>query len=110
LFASFAQAATYTARVVAITDGDTLRALHEGRAVVVRLRWIDAPENGQAGPGGARRWTDRGRIRGRRARPRGLAAARPVRGGHRAPDGHPRGPSGGAGPDVDLALKPSRPG
>jgi endonuclease YncB( thermonuclease family) len=48
LFASFAQAATYTARVVAITDGDTLRALHEGREVVVRLRWIDAPENGQA--------------------------------------------------------------
>src|SRR5262245_57952319 len=47
LGAAAAQAATYTARVTEITDGDTLRALHDGREIVVRLRWIDAPEQGQ---------------------------------------------------------------
>lgn len=43
-----AQAATYTARVISITNGDTLRALYEGREIVIRLRWIDAPEKDQA--------------------------------------------------------------
>jgi endonuclease YncB( thermonuclease family) len=42
-----AQAGTYPARVVAITDGNTLRAVHEGREITVRLRWIDSPEIGQ---------------------------------------------------------------
>jgi endonuclease YncB( thermonuclease family) len=42
-----AQAATYAARVVSITDGDTLHAVYEGREIIVRLRWIDAPEKGQ---------------------------------------------------------------
>jgi endonuclease YncB( thermonuclease family) len=42
-----AAAGTYTARVVGITEGDTLRAVHEGREIIVRLRWIDAPEKGQ---------------------------------------------------------------
>ena len=42
-----AQAATYSARVVSITAGDTLHALCEGREIIVRLRWIDAPEKGQ---------------------------------------------------------------
>jgi endonuclease YncB( thermonuclease family) len=42
-----AEAATYSARVVAITDGDTLRAVHDGREISVRLRWIDAPERTQ---------------------------------------------------------------
>lgn len=45
--AGAAEAATYMARVMAITDGDTLRAIHDGREIVVRLRWIDAPEEGQ---------------------------------------------------------------
>ena len=42
-----AQAATYSVRVVSITDGDTPHALYEGREIIVRLRWIDAPEKGQ---------------------------------------------------------------
>jgi hypothetical protein len=33
--------------VVAIPDGDTFRALHEGREIIIRLRWIDAPEKDQ---------------------------------------------------------------
>jgi micrococcal nuclease len=47
LVAVSAQAATYTVRVVAITGGDTLKAVHEGREIAMRLRWIDAPEKGQ---------------------------------------------------------------
>jgi endonuclease YncB( thermonuclease family) len=47
LLAVSAQAGTYPARVVAITDGNTLRAVHEGREITVRLRWIDSPETGQ---------------------------------------------------------------
>jgi micrococcal nuclease len=47
LLASSAQAETYTVRVVGITNGDTFRAVHEGREVIVRLRWIDAPEKDQ---------------------------------------------------------------
>ena len=42
-----AHAATYPARVVSITDGNTLKAVHDGREIVVRLRWIDSPETGQ---------------------------------------------------------------
>jgi micrococcal nuclease len=42
-----AHAETYTARVISITDGDTFKALHDGREIIVRLRWIDAPERGQ---------------------------------------------------------------
>jgi hypothetical protein len=47
LWAWSAQAATYTARVVDHGRGDTLHALHDGRELIVRLRWIDAPEKGQ---------------------------------------------------------------
>jgi endonuclease YncB( thermonuclease family) len=47
LLAVAAHAATYPVRVVAITDGNTLKAVHDGREIVVRLRWIDAPEMGQ---------------------------------------------------------------
>src|SRR5262245_27335968 len=47
LVAASAQAATYAARVVSITAGDTLKAVHEGREILMRLRWIDAPEQGQ---------------------------------------------------------------
>src|SRR5215471_9665841 len=42
----------FTGRVVGISDGDTIRVLHEGRAQRVRLWGIDAPESGQ--PWGAR--------------------------------------------------------
>src|SRR5215831_14542475 len=37
----------FTGRVVGISDGDTIRVLHEGRAERVRLWGIDAPESGQ---------------------------------------------------------------
>jgi endonuclease YncB( thermonuclease family) len=47
LLALSAHAETYTARVVSATDGDTFKALHDGREITVRLRWIDAPERGQ---------------------------------------------------------------
>lgn len=33
--------------MVSITEGDTPHALHEGREIIVRLRWIDAPEQSQ---------------------------------------------------------------
>ena len=36
------------ARVVAISDGDTIRVLHSGREVRVRLNGIDCPEKGQS--------------------------------------------------------------
>lgn len=38
----------FTGRVVAITDGDTIKILRHGHAEVVRLRGIDAPEKDQA--------------------------------------------------------------
>jgi len=43
-----AAAAPFQAQVVAVTDGDTLRVLRDGRVEVVRLQGIDAPETGQA--------------------------------------------------------------
>jgi endonuclease YncB( thermonuclease family) len=47
LLAGSAQAAEFRGRVVGVTDGDTLKVLHDGRAEVVRLHGIDAPEQGQ---------------------------------------------------------------
>ena len=41
-------AETFTARVVSVTDGDTLKVLRNGHSEIVRLRGIDAPEKGQA--------------------------------------------------------------
>lgn len=38
---------TWTGRVVAVADGDSLEVMREGRAVRVRLAAIDAPEHGQ---------------------------------------------------------------
>jgi len=38
----------YSAEVVAITDGDTLRVLHEGKEQRVRLHGVDCPEAKQA--------------------------------------------------------------
>lgn len=39
---------TFSGRVVAVTDGDTLGVLRSGKEVKVRLHGIDAPESGQA--------------------------------------------------------------
>jgi len=37
----------FSGKVVGISDGDTIRVMHEGRAERVRLWGIDAPESGQ---------------------------------------------------------------
>lgn len=42
-----AQAETFTAKVIAVLDGDTVLILREGRTTKVRLANIDAPEKGQ---------------------------------------------------------------
>jgi endonuclease YncB( thermonuclease family) len=46
----------FAGRVVGITDGDTIRVLHEGRAETVRLQGVDAPEKRQAYGERARRF------------------------------------------------------
>jgi endonuclease YncB( thermonuclease family) len=43
-----AAAPPFAARVVAVTDGDTLKVLRDHRVDVVRLQGIDAPESSQA--------------------------------------------------------------
>jgi endonuclease YncB( thermonuclease family) len=41
-----------TARVVGVTDGDSVKALAAGNQPLrIRLSWIDAPEKGQARAG-----------------------------------------------------------
>src|SRR5437667_1417582 len=39
--------ADFSGRVVGITDGDTIKVLHNGRAEKIRLHGIDCPEKGQ---------------------------------------------------------------
>jgi endonuclease YncB( thermonuclease family) len=48
LLAGAVRAEPFTGRVVAVTDGDTLKVLHGRRVEVVRLQGIDAPERRQA--------------------------------------------------------------
>lgn len=49
LFAAPAfSAETFTGKVVGVTDGDTIRVLRDGKAQVIRLYGVDAPESGQA--------------------------------------------------------------
>ena len=45
-------AGSFSGRVVAVSDGDTIQVMHDGRAEPVRLWGIDCPEKGQ--PFGAR--------------------------------------------------------
>ena len=52
-----AQVTTFTAPVIGITDGDTIRVLHEGVSERVRLWGIDCPESGQAFGTRARQFT-----------------------------------------------------
>jgi endonuclease YncB( thermonuclease family) len=47
----------FAGRVVGVTDGDTLKVLHAGRAETVRLQGVDAPEKRQAYGERARRFT-----------------------------------------------------
>jgi len=44
-------------KVVAVTDGDTIKVLHDGRQVKIRLYGIDCPEKRQAYGQAARRFT-----------------------------------------------------
>jgi endonuclease YncB( thermonuclease family) len=47
--AALGQEAIVSARIVGMTDDDTIKALAEGYQLLrVRLSWIDAPENSQA--------------------------------------------------------------
>lgn len=46
--ASVTDAAEFTGHVVGVTDGDSLRVMHNGQAESVRLVGIDCPEKGQA--------------------------------------------------------------
>ena len=47
LVAALAGADELSGRVVGVTDGDTIKVLHNGHPEVVRLRGIDAPEKRQ---------------------------------------------------------------
>jgi endonuclease YncB( thermonuclease family) len=51
-----AVAEEFAGRVVGVTDGDTIRVLHAGRADVVRVQGVDAPEKRQAYGERARRF------------------------------------------------------
>ncbi len=47
MWASFATAEEYTAKVIVVIDGDTIVALHNGAKEKIRLANIDAPEKDQ---------------------------------------------------------------
>jgi len=55
-FPSFAFA-DFSGRVVGISDGDTIKVLHNGRAEKIRLNGIDCPEKGQAFGNKAKQFT-----------------------------------------------------
>src|SRR5437016_4275215 len=40
--------ADFSGRVVGVSDGDTIKVMHDGKAEKVRLHGIDCPEKGQA--------------------------------------------------------------
>jgi micrococcal nuclease len=48
---------TFTGKVVAVKDGDTIEVMHEGRPVRVRLAHVDCPEGGQPFGKAARQYT-----------------------------------------------------
>ena len=47
----------FSARVIGVTDGDTITVLRDRRPVKIRLRGIDCPERGQAFGAAAKRFT-----------------------------------------------------
>ena len=58
LLASISFAAEpYQAKVVGITDGDTIKVLHEGTQIKIRLYGIDTPEKRQAFGNKAKKFT-----------------------------------------------------
>jgi micrococcal nuclease len=54
---SAARSESFSGRVVAVADGDTIDLLRDGRAVRVRLHGIDCPERGQPFGRQARQYT-----------------------------------------------------
>jgi micrococcal nuclease len=48
LLSASASAEEYAAKVVRVVDADSLRALHDGKELDIRLEGIDCPEHGQA--------------------------------------------------------------
>lgn len=52
-----ARAQTYTGKVTAVKDGDTIEMLVNGKAVRIRLFGVDSPEKGQAFGEKARQYT-----------------------------------------------------
>lgn len=48
LFLALPAWADFSGKVVGVQDGDTLKVMHEGRAVRIRMTGIDAPERHQA--------------------------------------------------------------
>ena len=55
-FPSAYPAEPFVSRVISVHDGDTLTIEREGRAVRVRLSWVDAAEIGQPDGEEAREW------------------------------------------------------
>lgn len=47
VFPTFANARSFTGKVVKVSDGDTIQVMHEGKAEKVRLAGIDCPESKQ---------------------------------------------------------------
>ena len=45
-----------TARVVKVTDGDTIKVLRDGEEVTIRLEGVDCPERGEAFDRAGRCW------------------------------------------------------
>jgi endonuclease YncB( thermonuclease family) len=48
---------SFSGKVVAVKDGDTIEVMHDGRPVRVRLAHVDCPEGGQPFGKAARRFT-----------------------------------------------------
>ncbi|WP_457572828.1 thermonuclease family protein [Desulfolithobacter sp.] len=48
----------FSAKVVGVTDGDTIKVLHNGQQVKIRLYGIDCPEKGQAYGRAAKKHTE----------------------------------------------------
>lgn len=54
---SLAHAADFSGRVVGVSDGDTIKVMHNGKAEKIRLYGIDCPEKGQAFGSRAKQFT-----------------------------------------------------
>lgn len=53
----FADAKSFSGKVVKVSDGDTIQVMHEGKAEKIRLAGIDCPEKNQAFGQAAKRFS-----------------------------------------------------